>query len=58
MGPPLSEIRERYPDMAKLRAIIWDLGSTVPGTIMPPYGRHRILTDAEIDAVVGYIKDL
>lgn len=58
IGRPLTEIRKQYPDVAKLRAIIWDLGSTAPDTIMPPYGRHRILTEAEIDAVVRYIEDL
>jgi L-cysteine S-thiosulfotransferase len=45
-------------DRAALRAQIWDASVKNPATIMPPYGRHRILTEAEIDLVVDYIHGL
>ena len=55
IGAPLVGIKSQYPDRARLRAIIWDLSATIPDTIMPPYGRHRILTEAEIDALLRYL---
>ena len=58
IGPELAEIKKRYPDHAQLRAAIWDLSEKLPGTIMPPYGKHRILTETEIDAVVRYLETL
>ena len=56
MGPALTGIKERFPELTKLRAVIWDLSETVPNTVMPPYGKHRILNEAEIDAVVRYLE--
>ena len=56
MGPDLAGIKERFPDRTILRAAIWDLSETVPNTVMPPYGKHRILTEVEIDAVVRYLE--
>ena len=58
IGPDLAGIKARYPDRAQLREVIWDLSGRLPGTIMPPYGKHRILTEAEIDAVVRYLETL
>lgn len=61
IGPPLESIRQKYPgvaDRARLRDAIVDLSKREPGTIMPPYGKHRILTETEIDAVVAYLETL
>lgn len=58
LGPPLADIKRRYPDRAALRAQIWDASVKNPATIMPPYGRHRILSEAEIDLVTEYIHGL
>jgi sulfur-oxidizing protein SoxX len=58
MGPALENIRQRYPDRADLRQRIWDARAFNPDTIMPPYGRHRILTEEEIDQVVDYVHGL
>jgi cytochrome c5 len=30
----------------------------VPNTIMPPYGKNRILSDDEIDALVIYLETI
>jgi L-cysteine S-thiosulfotransferase len=58
IGPPLVNIKERYPDRAKLRAQIWDATVANPNTSMPPFGRNKILTEQEIDLVTDYIQGL
>lgn len=58
VGPELMEMKKRYPDRTLLRAAIWDLSEKLPDTIMPPYGKHRILTETEIDEVVRYLETL
>lgn len=57
-GPPLLLMNVRYPNKSELRAQIWDAGVKDPKTRMPPYGRHRILTEAEIDLIVDFIHTL
>lgn len=58
IGMPLEAVKARYPDRAKLRDAIWDLTKSVPNTIMPPYGKNRILSDDEIDALVIYLETI
>ncbi len=58
VGPPLIAMRARFPDSAKLRAQIADASANNPDTIMPPFGRHSILSDTEIDAVVAFLYTL
>lgn len=55
IAPPLVYMKERFPDRAKLYAQIWDATKTNPNTLMPPFGKHRILSDDEINKVVDYI---
>jgi sulfur-oxidizing protein SoxX len=55
IGPPLVAMRARFPDRAQLRAQIWDSTARNPLTVMPPFGKHRVLTEEEIDLVVEYI---
>lgn len=57
-GPPLLLMKSRFPDRDVLRAQIWDASVRLPSTRMPPYGRHRILTEDEIDLVVDFILSL
>lgn len=58
IGPPLVAMKARFPDKAKLRAQIWDSTRSNPNSIMPPFGRHEILTEGEIDKVVEFIYSL
>ena len=58
IGPPLVAMQARFPDKSKLRAQIWDATKMNPGTIMPPFGRHNILSESEIDNVVEFIYSL
>ena len=58
IGPPLVAIRARFPDREQLRRQIWDAGLINPDTVMPPFGKHRILTAEEIDLIVDYLYTL
>lgn len=55
IGPPLIQMKSRYPDSAVLRAQIWDSTAINPETVMPPYGKNKILTEEEIDMVVDFL---
>ena len=58
IGPPLIAMKARFPDKADLRAQIWDSTVKNPNSIMPPFGKHRILTEKEVDLVTEYIHTL
>ena len=58
IGPELIAMKARYPDKAKLRSKIWDATVTSPNSIMPPFGKHKILTEKELDLVVEFIHTL
>jgi sulfur-oxidizing protein SoxX len=58
IGPPLVAMKARFPDKAALRAQIWDATKANPNTVMPPFGRNKILSDKEIDLIVEYIYTL
>lgn len=55
IGPKLSNMKQRYPDRNLLRKRIWDETEFNPMTVMPPFGKHRILSENEIDQVVDFI---
>ena len=57
-GPPLVLMKVRYPDREKLREQIWDASIRDQTTRMPPFGRHKILTEEEIDLVVDFVLTL
>lgn len=58
IGPPLVNMKSRYPDRDKLRARIWDETAINPDSVMPPFGRNKILTEQEVDLVTDYIQGL
>jgi sulfur-oxidizing protein SoxX len=58
LGPPLVAMKARFPDKAKLTSQIADPQAANPNTRMPPFGKHAILTDDELQAVVEYIHTL
>lgn len=55
IGPPLIHMHSRFPDRATLRNQIWDSTARNPGTVMPPFGKHKILSEREIDLIVDYV---
>jgi sulfur-oxidizing protein SoxX len=58
IGPPLVAMKNRFPNKADLRAQIWDATVANPNTIMPPFGKHRILSEKEVDLVTEFIYSL
>lgn len=58
LGPPLVAMQARFPDKAKLRAQIHDPQVSNPNTRMPPFGKHKIVSDKELDAIVEYLYTL
>ncbi len=55
IGPALKDIQRKYPDRNDLAAILTDETLRNPLTAMPPFGRNRILTEQEIDAIVDFL---
>ncbi len=58
IAPPLIVMKARFPDKQVLKEQIWDASKRNPDTSMPLFGRHEILTAAELDKVVDYIHSL
>ncbi len=58
IGPALKDIKSKYPDRNDLVAIVTDETKRNPQTVMPPFGRNRILTEQEINAVVDFLQTL
>lgn len=58
IGPPLVSMKLRYPDKAKLRDQIWDATAKNPNSIMPPFGRHNMLSEEDIDMITEYVYTL
>jgi sulfur-oxidizing protein SoxX len=58
VGPKLINMKARYPTKEGLRDQIWDATKKNPNTIMPPFGRHEILSNDELDKLVEFIYSL
>ena len=58
ISPPLVAMEQRFPDKAKLRAQVWDATAVNPRSVMPPYGRHKIISEEEVDKVVEFLLTL
>ena len=57
-GPPLIAMSARFPDKAKLRAQIWDATVANPSSTMIPFGKHGVLSEAEIDKITDFVYGL
>lgn len=58
IGPELKDIKTKYPARNELVAILFDETKRNPQTMMPPFGRNRLLTDQEISAIVDFLQTL
>lgn len=58
LGPRLEGARMRALGRAKLRELLEDPMKSNPATVMPPYGRHRLLDPAEIERIVEFLHAL
>ncbi|MCB1735488.1 MAG: sulfur oxidation c-type cytochrome SoxX [Gammaproteobacteria bacterium] len=55
IGPPLIAMKARYPDRQKLYDQIYDATKRNPNSAMPPFGRHKALSDQEISDITDFI---
>jgi L-cysteine S-thiosulfotransferase len=55
LGPPLADMKARFPDRKELAAMVYDETKRNPQTVMPPFGRNLILNDGEIEAIVDFL---
>ena len=58
IGPALIAMQTRYPSKEALALQIWDPTVKNPEAVMPPFGRHEILSKQEFADVVEYIWSL
>jgi sulfur-oxidizing protein SoxX len=58
IGPALVAIQGRFESKEKLREQIYDATVSNPESSMPPFGKHKILTDEEFENVVEYVWSL
>ena len=57
IGPELSDLKNKYK-RDELVEIVFDETKRNPLTVMPPFGRNRILTEKEINAIVDFLQTL
>ena len=58
VGPALISMSARFSDSDKLKQQIWDARVNNPHTVMPPFGKHGILSNEEIDQLLEYLYTL
>jgi sulfur-oxidizing protein SoxX len=58
LGPPLILMQARFPDRDTLKAQICDASLRNPDSRMPPFCRHRILTEEEVELIIDYLYTL
>lgn len=58
IGPPLVAMKLRYPERAALKQQICDATIRNPDSRMPPFCRHGILTEDEVELIVDYLYTL
>lgn len=58
VGPELANMKTRYPDRDVLFKRVWDETQFNPQTVMPPFGRHSILSKEEINRIIDYLYTL
>jgi sulfur-oxidizing protein SoxX len=55
VGPPLVAMKSRFESKEALRAQIYDPTVRNPNTSMPPFGKHRLLSNKQIDQIVEWL---
>ena len=58
LGPPLFSMKQRFSSMASVRAQIWDATRRNANSPMPPFGRHKILSEGEITKIASFVWSL
>jgi len=57
-GPDLSRFGSTGRGAAEAYAMVWDMRTVNPETLMPPFGTNEILTDQELRDVVAFLLSL
>jgi sulfur-oxidizing protein SoxX len=58
LGPPLLAMKIRFPDRDLLKTQICDASLRNANSRMPPFCRHGILTEDEVEMIVDYLYTL
>ncbi|MET0065712.1 MAG: sulfur oxidation c-type cytochrome SoxX [Candidatus Thiodiazotropha sp.] len=58
IAPALVAMQSRYANKEALYKQVWDPTTANPESTMPPFGKHEILSEAEMKKVVDYIWSL
>ncbi len=59
VGPPFVAMKPRFPERQKLHSVIYDPQvASKPHSMMPPFGRHGLLSDDEIRLIMDYLYTL
>ena len=58
LGPPLLMMKVRFPERSTLREQICDASVRNPDSRMPPFGKHGILSEEEVDLILDYVYSL
>ena len=58
LGPPLLAMKVRFPSRETLEEQICDATVRNPDSRMPPFCRHGILTEDEVEMIVDYLYTL
>lgn len=58
VGPALADMKSRFPNRIDLFAVISDEETRNPQTVMPPFGKNRILSDQEINEIIDFLYTL
>lgn len=58
VAPPLVGMKARFPDQSRLRDLIYDPHVTKAHTMMPPFGRNGLLSEAQIEQIIQFLYTL
>ena len=58
IAPPLVAMLPRFPDKAVLRDTIENATLSNPNTVMPPYLKHGILNQREVDLIIKFLESI
>ncbi|MDA8051674.1 MAG: sulfur oxidation c-type cytochrome SoxX [Rhodospirillales bacterium] len=55
VGPELKNMKVLMPSRKQFFAIVYDEEARNPSTLMPPFGKNRILTPKQINEVIDFL---
>ena len=58
IGPPLLAMKLRFPDRDTLKSQVCDATLRNSNSRMPPFCRHRILSEEEVELIIDYLYTL